>query len=226
MKERSSGEVQTFSLPGSGHLWGREQPTRGRGAAPLGPGPAPSRPHAAHDHVTDFSRAPTGSGKDATHPQSHGYLAEACLSWQGHCPASQRLAFQKPLAISGDGWASTGVRQKKGTYQFLLESLSEFQHPLLHLLYGLRQNPAPTRRRSLNAHVAIRKVQRTTEHPAAALGPHVSVLRPCPVSQEACVVTPAGLGLLPGCSACTCSPCPTKATVTPPLCSTQAAGLP
>lgn len=89
---------------------GQGAPHKGQRRCSSSLGLAPSRPRAAHDHVTDFSRAPTGSSKDATCPQSHSYLAEACSSWQGRCPTSHRLAFQKPLAISGDGWASTGMR--------------------------------------------------------------------------------------------------------------------
>ena len=91
----------------------------------------------------------------------------------------------------------TGCRDQRGTYQFLLESLFEFQHSLLHLLYGLRQSPIPAKSHSLNAHLTIFKVQRTTEQTATPLEPHAPVLRPCLVSWKACVVTPVCLGLFP-----------------------------
>lgn len=118
----------------------------------------------------------------------------------------------------GRGWGSiTGTRQKSGTYQFLLESLFEFQHPLLHLLYGLRQSPAPAKSHSLNALFTVIRVQRTTEQSATALGAPDTCSKTLPCLPRGLCCHTYVLGALPPLSHCS-APGPTKGTVTHPLC--------
>lgn len=132
--------------------------------------------------------------KNRTCPESHSYFSETGSSWQGYRPTSQHLASQRPRnqPVGGEHCQAarepgrararkgTGSGEKRGTYQFLLESLFEFQHPLLHLLYGLRQTPPPAKSHLLHAHSTIFKVPRTTEQPATPLGPYTPVIRHCP----------------------------------------------
>lgn len=118
-------------------------------------------------HLTNISKYRLE--KEGICLRSHSHFIEACSSWQGCCPTSQHR--RDPLQSTGEQGKGSIIKQQgtpgdqrgnrqqggEGTHQFLLQRLFEFQHPLLHLLYGLRQIPTPDKRHSVNAHFTIFK---------------------------------------------------------------------
>lgn len=188
-----SGEVWTIPVPVSGCLGQRAPQTGQRCRSPVWAWR--SAAHLAHRSLT--SQPTKGLGEEPHVPRVTQLLFRDRFELAGlpsHQPTSGFPETSQPTGggralSSGEGTREgqrarkgTGSGEKRGTYQFLLESLFEFQHPLLHLLYGLRQTPPPAKSHLLHAHSTIFKVPRTTEQPATPLGPYTPVIRHGPVS--------------------------------------------